>query len=187
MRLASPPAHVELEVARRTACLQHRTDPRSVGAVNEHVDLLERPPEDRVPLPPEEREPGGVHFEDAVVLEAADQHRVRARAEDPGEELARLAQLRFGLLLRGDVAADTAVAAEAAGRVEHRLAARQAIAHPAVGGAPDDQEVAERLVRFAPPHMLRPRGRIALLVRELPAPLAEVPGRIEARRRPETG
>ena len=170
--LAAPPANVQLEVAHRAARAQQRVDAHAVGRLDQHVERFERAAHDLAARVPEEYAPRVVHLDHAVIADAVDQHRVGAGAEDARKELARLAKRALRFHLRGDVAADPAVAAKLSRGIEHRLAAGDGVAHAAVGSAADEQEIAERPVRFDLGAVRGPRRGVALLERQFPSPAA---------------
>jgi hypothetical protein len=78
------------------------------------------------------------------------------------------------IVARSNVAADAAVADEAAGRVEHRLAAQRAPALDPVLVAPRDLEVAERQARVHRRAVRGPAGGVRPGRRQIPARLADL-------------
>ena len=119
-----------------------------------------------------------------LIADAVDQHRVGAGAEDARKELARLAKRALRFHLRGDVAADPAVAAELSRGIEHRLAAGDGVAHAAVGSAADEQEITERPVRLDLAAVRRPLRGFALLERQFPSPLRPIGSNAKAAWKP---
>src|SRR5207248_11182310 len=71
---------------------------------------------------------------------------VRGELDQAAKARFALAQRLLGALLVGDVAADAAIALEAALGIEHRLATDRKPARAAFGGGPLHLEVAERLM-----------------------------------------
>ena len=114
-------------------------------------------------------------------LQHATQH--RRQAVGLGEHTVHRvleAQALLGALVVGDVAADAAVAAEAAFGVEHRLAADRKPAAAAVGRRTLHLEIAERLVALELRAMPLPVGLGQVERRLVPAAPAEIDGSVEA-------
>ena len=105
---------------------------------------------------------------------------VRGELDQAAKARFALAQRLLGALLVGDVAADAAIALEAALGIEHRLAADRKPARAAFGRGPLHLEVAERLMTLEARAVVGPIGRREIERRLVPATPAEIRRRREA-------